>query len=70
MNSKVVSFQLVPPSMTWQTPDVIALCQDGSLWIMSLEHYSTRSFRDWKRLTPEIEQKAIVTPGTINHHNV
>ena len=60
MNSKVVSFQIVQAQATasqssW-SPDVIALCEDGSLWLMGLAEFQQKSrygTGDWKRMTPE-----------------
>lgn len=58
MNSKVISFQIVQgytgSNRSW-TPDVIALCEDGSLWITSLSEYKY-GLGNWKRMTSEPQQ--------------
>lgn len=56
MNSKVISFQIVQAAAsargaTWN-PDIIALCEDGSLWCMPLTKYE-HTINGWTRLTPE-----------------
>lgn len=59
MNTKVVSFQIVQGYISgdrrW-TPDVIALCEDGSLWCIGLDEFQSGNGASWKRMTPEIPQ--------------
>lgn len=60
MNSKIISFQIAQAAAsargsTW-SPDIIALCEDGSLWAMPLSGYTSNYYHNWVRLTPE--QKA------------
>lgn len=53
--TKVVSFQVVQGytgDNSW-TPDVVALCEDGSLWTISLSGFQDGTDKDWKRITPE-----------------
>ena|ERR1035437_3868200 len=60
MNSKVVSFQIVPaygstiPGLV-MCPDLIALCEDGSLWIRPV---SIQQDHKWTRLTPVLPPSA------------
>lgn len=68
MNSKVVSFQIVQgvPSHGYNsgwTPDVIALCEDGSLWSIGLKEFQDGEL-GWKRMTPEPpKDKSFMPPG-------
>lgn len=57
---KVVSFQIVQGfgssvGQNW-TPDVIVLCEDGSLWLTSLTNFRRKGCTDWIRLTPELAE--------------
>jgi hypothetical protein len=58
MNSKVISFQIVQgysgSGRAW-TPDVVVLCEDGSMWCMGLQDFQRGygSYEGWKRMTPE-----------------
>jgi hypothetical protein len=60
MNSKIVSFQIVQgfgwgtqnTARSW-TPDVIALCADGSLWCLDLDEFQKGGSPNWMRMTPE-----------------
>ena len=57
MTSKVVSFQVVQgyasAKETCWSPDIIALCEDGSLWALPLSHYQS-GYLNWTRITPEL----------------
>lgn len=59
MNSKVISFQVVQgwagKDRNW-TPDVIALCEDGSMWCIGLKDFQSEygTHVGWKRMTPEV----------------
>jgi hypothetical protein len=55
MTTKVVSFQIAQAADRW-TPDVVALCEDGSLWTIGLADFEADSKTEWRRLTPEIHQ--------------
>ena len=59
MTSKVVSFQIVQgyarsESSGGYSPDVIALCADGSLWWIGLSDFQDNNDTKWKRMTPEL----------------
>jgi len=63
MTSKIVSFQIVQgysSSMgsNW-SPDVIALCEDGSLWCIGLKDFQKGYGQNWKRMTPELSQEPV-----------
>lgn len=58
MNSKIVSFQIAQGysgQRSW-TPDVVALCEDGSLWTISLSEFQ-RGWGSWKKMTDDIKPK-------------
>ena len=57
MNSKILSFQIAQgytgQHRSW-TPDIVALCEDGSLWIMCLKEFQN-CYGSWKKMTPDIK---------------
>lgn len=70
---KVINFQIVQGhssrGVTSWYPDVVALCEDGSLWIISIAEFQDGKGdnKDWKRLTPEL---AIPSPSFMATPNV
>ena len=57
---KVVSFQIVqgyPTSLAnnryadGYTPDVVVLCEDGSMWAMGMSNFMKGYSPNWKRMT-------------------
>lgn len=62
MTSKIISFQIVQGHAgsfhsIGYTPDVVALCEDGSLWVIGISDF-LKSYGCWKCLAP--------APETIN----
>jgi hypothetical protein len=57
MDSKVVSFQIVQgfasASSKYWTPDVVALCEDGSMWYTNLTQFQHGYGGSWTRMTPQ-----------------